>query len=80
MKLFSFIIWPVERRPEIAGNFPKKSGFKSIISDTVLDKIIMPVFRFAGKYLPMVRFFQKGLTHSYVLYILAVIIILLILG
>ncbi|NLD93710.1 MAG: hydrogenase [Fibrobacter sp.] len=80
VKLFSFIIWPVERRPEIAGNFPKKSGFKSIISDTVLDKIIMPVFRFAGKYLPMVRFFQKGLTHSYVLYILAVIIILLILG
>jgi hydrogenase-4 component B len=80
VKLFSFILWPVEQHPELGGPFPRHSGFKNVVTDTILDRLIMPVFRVAGHYLPMVRVFQGGQTHTYVLYILIIIVVLLFLG
>ncbi|HEX3020550.1 MAG TPA: proton-conducting transporter membrane subunit [Chitinispirillaceae bacterium] len=80
VKLFSFILWPANQKPGITGVFPRKVSYKSIVTDTILDRLVFPVFRVAGRYLPMVRFFQRGQTHAYVLYILVIIIVLLILG
>lgn len=80
VKLFSFILWPVEQRPGLSGVFPRRSGFKNVVTDAILERLIMPVFRIAGHYLPMVRVFHRGQTHTYVLYILIIIVVLLFMG
>lgn len=78
--LFSFIVWPKRREPEIAGPLPRQSEFESLTPDTVLDRLIGPVFGFAGEYLPRLRVFQQGQTQFYVLYILVAVIILFVWG
>lgn len=81
VKLFSFILWPVEQHPSLGSNaFPRRSGFKNVVTDTILDRLVIPVTRVAGRYLPMIRVFQGGQTHTYVLYILIIIVVLLFLG
>jgi hydrogenase-4 component B len=80
VKLFSFILWPRSKEPNVSGIFPRRVNFKNIVADTVLDRLVLPVFRFAGHLLPMVRVFQRGQIHLYVLYILVIIIVLLVLG
>lgn len=80
VKLFGFILWPVTQKPGVNGTFPRRFSFKSVVNDTILDRMILPFFRFAAHYLPMVRVFQMGQTHTYVLYILIIIIVLLIVG
>jgi hydrogenase-4 component B len=79
--LFSFILWPKTHGPAIRGVFPRAAAcFKSIIPDTVLDRLVLPLFNIAGRYLPSLRVVQQGQTHFYVLYILIIVIILLIWG
>ena len=65
----------------LSGPFPGTGGaFKRIVPDTVLDRLVLPVFRAAGRVLPALRILQQGRTHLYVLYILIVLILLLLLG
>ena len=80
VKLFSFILWPRSQEPNVSGIFPRRVSFKRIVVDTVLDRMVLPLFRVGGHYLPMVRVFQRGQIHLYVLYILVIIIVLLVLG
>ncbi len=80
VNLFAFALWPKTDRPVIRSLFPEETHFKSVVPDTVLDRLILPLFRIAGKYLPRLRILQQGQTHLYVLYILIVVIILLIFG
>ena len=78
--LFTFILWPRTSRPALRSLFPDAAHFASVVPDTILDRLIVPLFRIAGRYLPMLRVFQQGQTHLYVLYILMIVIILLISG
>jgi len=78
--LFTFMLWPKSARPALREIFPTIAHFKSLVPDTILDRIIMPVFNIAGKYLPMLRIFQQGQTQVYVLYILIIVIVLLLFG
>lgn len=78
--LFSFILWPKTKQPNKLDLFPMTASFKSTVPDTVLDRIVMPLFNAAGKYLPSLHIFQQGQTRFYVLYILIIVIILLIFG
>ncbi|HBR19982.1 MAG TPA: hypothetical protein DD726_07160 [Phycisphaerales bacterium] len=80
VSLFGFILWPKIHWPRVRGFFPKTANFKNIIPDTVLDRLIMPLFNVAGRYLPSLRVLQQGQTHFYVLYILIIVIVLLICG
>ena len=80
VSLFNFILWPKTELPAIRNLFPGTARFKSIVPDTILDRLIVPLFRIAGRYLPMLRILQQGQTHFYVLYILIIVIILLICG
>jgi len=80
VNLFTFVLWPKTDRPSIRGIFPADAHFKQAVPDTVLDRLILPVFRISGQYLPMLRILQQGQTHFYVLYILIIVIILLICG
>ncbi|MDO8303355.1 MAG: proton-conducting transporter membrane subunit [Sedimentisphaerales bacterium] len=80
VNLFAFILWPKTHWPTIRGFFPRAAHFKNIVPDTVLDRLVLPLFNLAGRYLPSLRVLQQGQTHYYVLYILIIVIILLICG
>jgi hydrogenase-4 component B len=80
VRVFRWIVVPTEHDPKINGLFPRKSAFKSVVPDVVLDRLVVPVFKLAGHYLPMVRVFQRGQVHLYVLYVLVTVIVLLIIG
>jgi hydrogenase-4 component B len=80
VNLFKFILWPKTYQPAIRGIFPRGAHFKSMVPDTILDRLVLPLFNLAGQYLPSLRILQQGQTHLYVLYILVIVIILLICG
>jgi hydrogenase-4 component B len=78
--LTSFLLWPKNLRTALRGHFPRSSAFKSLVPDTVLDRLVTPLFRATGRHLPRLRVLQQGQTHVYVLYILIVMIVLLVWG
>ena len=78
--LSTFLLWPKKCRTALRGNFPRPSAFKSLVPDTVLDRLALPVFRSIGQRLPRLRVLQQGQTHVYVLYILIAMIVLLVWG
>jgi hydrogenase-4 component B len=80
VNLTSFLLWPKKCRTALRGHFPRPSAFKSLVPDTVLDRLVTPLFRATGRYLPRLRVLQQGQTHVYVLYILIVMIVLLVWG
>ncbi|MHB8972414.1 MAG: proton-conducting transporter transmembrane domain-containing protein [Pirellulaceae bacterium] len=80
VNLFAFIVWPRRHEPKVVGVLPRKTRFKSVMPDTVLDRLVRPVFRLAGQYLPRLRVFQQGQTQFYVLYVLVTVIVLLLWG
>ena len=80
VKLTVFLLWPKRIQPALHGLFPKPARFKMFVPDTVLDRLVTPLFRASGRYLPRLRVLQRGQTHVYVLYILVVVIVLLIWG
>lgn len=78
--LFTFVLWPRNHRPDVRGVFLRVARFKSFVPDTILDRLVLPVFRFVGRYLPSLRVMQQGQAHLYVLYVLVTVIILFIWG
>jgi hydrogenase-4 component B len=78
--LYRFIVWPRTHRPAMRGLFPRAVHFKSIVPDTVLDRIVLPVFQTAGRYVPWLRVVQQGQTQLYVLYVLVIVLVLLLWG
>lgn len=80
VNLFAVIIWPKNYWPTISGIFPKAAHFKSIVPDAVLDHVVLPLFRVAGRYLPRLHVLQQGQSQMYVLYVLIIVIVLLFWG
>jgi hydrogenase-4 component B len=78
--LGAFLLWPKSRRPALRGPFPGSADFSSSVPDTVLDRLVLPLFRRVGRRLPGLRVLQQGQTHLYVLYILVVLCVLLVWG
>ena len=78
--LFTFIVWPRRHEPNVTGTSPKRTQFKSVMPDTVLDRLVAPVFRSVGEYLPRLRVLQQGQTQYYVLYVLVTVVLLLLWG
>jgi hydrogenase-4 component B len=75
-----FVLWPIRHRPNLPALFPGASYFKSMVPDTVLDRLVLPGFRFAGRHLPKLRILHQGQTHLYVLYVLVMLVVLLVWG
>jgi hypothetical protein len=50
------------------------------VPDAVLDRAVLPTFRIAVIFLPWMRLVQQGRVQVYVLYILAMLIVLLLWG
>ena len=80
VSLFSFMARPTEHRQDIRSLFPAKKTFLTAVPDTVLDRLVMPVFMASNKVLPRVYSLQRGQTYLYVLYILVITMAFFILG
>lgn len=74
--LFTFILWPKHHWPQVQGTLARKARFRSVIPDTVLDRLVVPASDVARKYLPRLRMLQQGQTQIYVLYVLAIVVLL----
>ncbi len=77
---FAFVLWPKKYFTSVQGLFPIRAHFKSLVPDVILDRLVLPLFHAAGRYLPLLRVFQQGQTQVYVLYILGILIVLLVWG
>ena len=78
--LFAFILRREQHRPNVRGIFPGDAVFRSIVPETVLDRLVIPVFQAAGRRAPRLRVLQQGQTQMYVLYVLIITIVLLVWG
>jgi hydrogenase-4 component B len=73
----SFVLKPREHRPHLRGLFPHGAGYKSHVDDVVLESWIMPVMRLLERWFMRLRVVQYGRVQMYVLYMLAVLLLLL---
>jgi hydrogenase-4 component B len=78
--LFGWALWPRSHRPPVAGPFPHSASFKSHVPDTVLDRLLMPVFNRAGRHLPWFRIFQRGQIQIYLVYFIVILAVLFLWG
>lgn len=75
--LFSWALQPKTHRPGELPLFPQRTDFHSDVPDTVLDKAVRPIFRLIGWLFSWFRVFQQGSIQTYLMYIFAGLIALL---
>jgi hydrogenase-4 component B len=74
--LFQWSLWPKTHRPQISGLFPKAAAFKAFQPDPLLDRGILPVVSRTAKLFLRLRLLQQGQIQIYMLYSLAILILL----
>jgi hydrogenase-4 component B len=77
VELLGWVLWPKERRPRVRGVFPGAAGFASDVPDVVLDRGLRPGFTLAERAAGRMRVFQRGPIQVYLLYVLAILVLLL---
>lgn len=75
--LFGWALWPRTLRPRIRRLFAEPAQFQTEQPDTVLDRLMLPVFRLANRFLPWLRLTQQGLIQVYVAYFVAAVLLLI---
>lgn len=64
-------------RPTLNGLFPKKSHCRDLPTETLLERIIVPLFSLAGVSFAFLRRLQHGQMHMYMMYIFVTLFILM---
>jgi hydrogenase-4 component B len=75
--LLAWILWPRRRPPRINGIFPAPAEFASDVPDVVLDRGVLPALGRAQWLMGWARVIQRGPIQVYLLYVLAILIVLL---
>lgn len=75
--VFNGIIRQRIERPRLAGLFPQPARCVDRSTETVLERIIAPLFRIAGVSFAFLRRVQHGRMHLYMLYIFVTLFILM---
>jgi hydrogenase-4 component B len=79
VSLLGAIVSPGIRRPGLATTIPTAGArFDYTITETVLDRILTPIFHWAGVAFSYLRKVQHGQLHIYMLYIFATLFILMV--
>jgi hydrogenase-4 component B len=78
--LFGWALWPRSHRPQVSGPFPHPASFKTHVPDTVLDRLLLPVFHLAGRRLPWFHVFQQGRIQIYLVYFIVILTVLFLWG
>ena len=76
--LFRWALWPVEQLPRVRGLFPSQAQFLSHVPDPVLERILWPVVRALYRIFYVFRYLQQGNIQAYLLYMLAILVLLLV--
>ena len=79
VSLLGGIVAPERRRPVLDRPLPAAgASFSYRVTETVLDRVLTPVFHLAGLSFSFLRRVQHGQLHIYVLYIFATLFVLMI--
>jgi hydrogenase-4 component B len=79
VSLLEAIVAPSRRRPTLAAAIPPAdASFHYTVTETVLDRILTPIFLGVGLAFSYLRMVQHGQLHIYVLYIFATLCVLMI--
>jgi hydrogenase-4 component B len=79
VSLLGAIVSPGIRRPGLATSIPTNGArFDYSVTETVLDRILTPIFHWAGVAFSYLRKVQHGQLHIYMLYIFATLFILMV--
>jgi hypothetical protein len=78
VELLSWLLWPRVKSPRINDVFAARAGFESEVPDVVLDRSLLPGARSAGRLLGWARVIQRGPIQVYLLYVLAILLLLLV--
>jgi hypothetical protein len=81
--LVGFFSWAL--RPNVhfnapAGLFPAPAAFHTLVADTVLERAVLPVTRVGARTLRWFRWVQHGNVQLYVVYVLATLVVLMLVG
>lgn len=77
VSLFSWPLQPRMHRPHVDSFFPREAKFESHVPEVVLDLIVQPVINRVGRMLFWFRVVQQGMVQVYLLYIVAILVVLL---
>lgn len=75
--LFDWALRPTVERPRVESLFPANARFSSEVPEIVLDRIVLPVFGVLARVFFWFRLLQQGHTQIYLLYILAIVVLLM---
>lgn len=75
--LFAWALRPRTHKPGTLPLFPQRSHFHSHVPETVLDVVVLPVFRLSGWLFSWLRVVQRGNVQAYLLYVFAALLALL---
>jgi hydrogenase-4 component B len=74
--LFAWALRPRIKQPRVMGLFPGKAEFHSEVPDAVLEDVVLPSSRFLARLASWLRVFQQGSIQAYLVYIVAILIVL----
>lgn len=78
VNLLGVLAGPLRTRPRMSGVIlPREAVFKYTVTETVLDRLLTPLFQGSGRAFSYVRVLQQGYIHIYVLYIFATLFVLM---
>ena len=77
VRLFRSILRPHRVRTEIAGPFPQAGSYASHVDDVILERFILPTWRWIREQLVRLRVIQQGSIQVYLVYILIILFVLL---
>ncbi|GFE56662.1 proton-conducting transporter membrane subunit [Geobacter sp. AOG1] len=79
VNLLGTIVAPRRERPVMTGVIlPRKAAFHYAVTETVLDRVLSPIFHWIGLGFSYLRKLQHGQLHIYMLYIFATLFVLMI--
>jgi hydrogenase-4 component B len=79
VSLFGTIVSPSLRRPGLAASIPTaQTRFEYTVTETVLDRILTPIFQWADLAFSYLRKMQNGQLHIYILYTFVTLFILMV--
>jgi hydrogenase-4 component B len=77
VRLLGGALRPKTEAPKLAELFPAPSGFRSVVDDVVLGRIILPTINALKRLADRTHILQRGRMQPYVLYIFAAVVMLL---
>jgi hypothetical protein len=74
--MFAWLLRPSAHRPNLRSLFPSDASYYGEMRDVVLDRVMVPAFRWSARVLGWFRVLQQGSIQAYLLYIMLALLML----